>query len=61
MPPDRHTLKDMVPGRSPDRPEEQDHVTLGQMRDATFGTEGPADEVSLYLWRNLPAPVASMS
>ena len=44
----------MVPGRGAYRPEEQDHTALGEARDTTIGAEGSADEIGLYLWRDLP-------
>ncbi len=44
----------MVPGRSAGRPEEQDHAALGEARNAALGPKGPADEISLYLRRDLP-------
>jgi hypothetical protein len=44
----------MVPGRSAHWPEKQDRKALGQTRDAAIGTEGSADEIGLYLWRDLP-------
>ena len=42
------------PGRSPDRPEEQDHTALGETGNAPFGSQGSADPLGLYLRRYLP-------
>jgi transposase len=42
--PEGHADRDMVPGRSADRAEEQDHAALGQTRDAALGTQRPAHE-----------------
>src|SRR3546814_17961776 len=53
-PPEGHALRDMVPGRSAGRPEEQDHPALGQTWDAAIGAKGSADEIGLYLRRDLP-------
>ena len=44
----------MVPGRSADRAEEQDHAALGQPRGAALGIQRPADEIGLFLRRDLP-------
>tara|TARA_R110000787_G_scaffold282559_1_gene394496 strand:- start:10389 stop:10892 length:504 start_codon:yes stop_codon:yes gene_type:complete len=44
----------LVPGRGADRPEEQDHATLGETRHAPVGASRPADPLRLYLWRHLP-------
>ena len=52
-PPARHSHRDMVPGRSADRPEKQDHTPLGQARHAAVGAQGPVDEIGLYLRRDL--------
>jgi transposase len=53
--PSRHTDRNLVSGRGQDRAEEQDHATMGQARDATLGAARSADEIGLYLRRNLPA------
>jgi transposase len=44
----------MVPGRGPDRTEEQDHPSLGQARQPTVRTARPPHCVELLLWRDLP-------
>src|SRR3546814_4430625 len=53
-PPEGHAHRNLVPGRSPHRSEEQDHAALGQTRDAAIGTKGSADKIGVYLWRYLP-------
>ena len=53
-PPVRHAHRNLVPGRGPRRPEEQDHAALGQARHAAVGTQGSEDEIGLHLWRDLP-------
>src|SRR3546814_12455943 len=53
-PPEGHAHRDMVPGRSAGRPEEQEHPALGQTWDAAIGAKGSADEIGLYLRRDLP-------
>jgi transposase len=52
--PEGHADRDLVPGRSADRPEEQDHAALGQAWDTALGSQRPADQIGLYLRRNLP-------
>src|SRR5205807_2186579 len=48
--------RDLVPGRGPDRSEEQDHPALGTARDAALGTARSADPLDLHFWRHLPGP-----
>src|SRR5437868_15095256 len=48
------TDRDLVPGRGPDRSEEQDHPALGAARDAARGTARSADTLDLHLRRHLP-------
>ena len=43
----------VVAGRSAHRSEEQDHAPLSEARHAAIGTQGPEDEVGLYLRRDL--------
>ena len=44
----------MVPGRGPDRAEEQDYTSLGQARQPTVRTARPTHCFELHLWRDLP-------
>jgi transposase len=53
-PPKGNARRNLVPGRSPRRPEEQDHAALGEARDKALGAKGPADEIGLHLRRHLP-------
>jgi transposase len=53
-PPEGHAHRDMVPGRGACGPEKHNHATLGQKRNAAIGIEGSMDEISLYLWCDLP-------
>src|SRR5438067_9667505 len=48
--------RDLVPGRGPDRSEEQDHPALGTARDAALGAARSADPLDLHFWRHLPGP-----
>ncbi len=50
----RHGDRGLVSGRSPDRPEKQDHPPLGQARHAALGTQGPTNEIGLHLRCHLP-------
>ena len=54
--PARHEYRNLVPGRSPDRPEEQDHKTMGEKGNASPDPQGLTHEISLYLWRHLSGP-----
>src|SRR5947209_13556772 len=47
--------RDLVPGRGPDRSEEQDHPALGTARDAALGTARSADPLDLHLGAICPA------
>lgn len=49
LPPAGRADRDLVPVRSPRRPEEQDHAASGKARDTALGAEGPADEIGLNL------------
>ena len=46
--------RDLVRRRGPDRPEEQDHATLGAARHATLGAARSAYPIHLHLRRHLP-------
>ena len=46
--------RSLVRRRSPRRPEEQDHASLGQARFAPLGAEGPAHGLGLHLRSDLP-------
>lgn len=46
--------RNLVPGRGPHRPEEQDHEALGQARNKAVCTARSAHEVGLYLRRDMP-------
>src|SRR3546814_10702612 len=45
-PPEGHAHRDMVPGRSAGRPEEQDHPALGQTWDAAIGAKRSEEHTS---------------
>lgn len=53
--PSRHTDRALVPGRGPDRAEEQDHETIGQARDAALSAAPSTHQIRLYFRGNLPA------
>src|SRR3546814_16327402 len=55
-PPEGHAHRDMVPGRSAGRPEEQDHPALDQTWDAAIGAQVSANDIGIYLQRALPGP-----
>lgn len=48
--------RNLVSGRGPDRPEEQDHPPLGAAWDAALGAARPAHPLGLHLRRHLPSP-----
>ncbi len=50
----RQADRDLVPGRGPDRSEEQDHPAVGAARNATLGTARPTHPLDLHLRRHLP-------
>ena len=49
----RQAHRALVPGRGPDRPEEQAHPAVGAARHPTAGTTRPAHGVGLHLRRDL--------
>ena len=53
-PPARHADRGMVPGRGPDRSEEQDYPPLGRTRHPAFSAQGSEDQIGLHLRRYLP-------
>ena len=44
----------LVPGRGADRPEEQDHPSLGEARQPSVRTVRPAHRIDIHLRRHLP-------
>jgi hypothetical protein len=50
----RQGNRNLVPGRSPHRTEEQDHAALGPPWHTAHGPARPADLLGLYLRRHLP-------
>ena len=48
----------MVPGRGPDRAEEQDHEAVGEAGNASLGTARPAHQIRLHLRCDLPANIS---